>query len=46
MAHNAGVRAVAVSYGNASRAELEASHAVAVIDNLRDLMPVLDSYIQ
>ena len=46
MVHNAGVRAVAVSYGNASRAELEASHADAVIDNLRDLMSVLDSFIQ
>ena len=44
MAHNAGVRAVAVIYGNASHSELESSHADAVIDNLRDLMSVLDSY--
>lgn len=38
MAHNAGVRAVAVSYGNATRAELEASRADAIIDDIRALM--------
>lgn len=37
MAHNAGVRAVAVSYGNATRAELESSRADAIIDDIRAL---------
>ena len=42
MAHNAGVRAVAVSYGNASRAELEASRADAIIDDIGALIDYLD----
>ena len=44
MAHNAGVRVVAVSYGNASRAELEASRADAIIDDIGALIDFLISH--
>ena len=41
MAHNAAVRAVGVSWGNASREELEASSADWIIDNIEELNEVL-----
>jgi phosphoglycolate phosphatase len=40
MAHNGGVRAVAVSYGNASREELEAVDADHIIDDIRELLDI------
>ncbi len=42
MAHNAGVRAVAVSYGNATREELELSGAEVVINNIADLLAYIE----
>lgn len=42
MAHNAGVRAVGVSYGNATREELEASGAELVVDNLAELLEYIE----
>ena len=41
MAHNAGVRAVGVSWGNASREELEAAGADWVIDSMEELIGLL-----
>lgn len=41
MAHNAGVRAIAVSYGNATRAELEESRADAIIDHITQLLNIV-----
>lgn len=43
MAHNAGVRAVAVSYGNATREELERASADAVIDHISELIGAIDA---
>ena len=42
MAHNAGVRAVGVSYGNATREELKMAKADAVIDNISELTTAID----
>lgn len=42
MAHNAEVGAVGVSYGNATRAELEASGAELIIDNLTELLEYIE----
>jgi phosphoglycolate phosphatase len=42
MAHNAGVRAVGVSYGNATRRELIAANADAVIDHISELIDVIE----
>lgn len=41
MAHNAGVRAVGVSYGNASREELVAANADVVIDHISELVEAM-----
>lgn len=41
MAHNAGVKAIAVSYGNATRAELEESRADVVIDDFTQLLDIM-----
>ena len=41
MGRNAGVRTVAVSYGNASKEELVAAGADYVIDNLEELLPLV-----
>lgn len=43
MAHRAGVEAVAVSYGNASREELEAAHAEYIIDEIAPLVDIIVS---
>lgn len=42
MAHNAGVRAIGVSYGNANREELVAAGADAVIDDIAELITLID----
>lgn len=42
MGRNAGIRTVGVSYGNASREELEASAADYVIDDIRALLPIVE----
>lgn len=42
MAHNAGVEAVGVTYGNGSRAELEAEHAEHIIDSFSQLLLIND----
>lgn len=42
MAHNAGVRAIGVSYGNATRKELIAAGADAVIDDIAELISLID----
>lgn len=42
MAHNAGVRAIAVSYGNATHEELEESSAEVVIDDITALLDIVD----
>lgn len=42
MAHNAGVRAVGVSYGNATQEELEAAGADVVIDDLAQLLDYIE----
>ena len=41
MAHNAGIRAVGVTYGNATREELIAASADHVIDDIRELHAIL-----
>lgn len=41
MAHNAGVRAIAVSYGNATRMELDEARAEAIIDNIAELLDIV-----
>ena len=42
MAHNAGVRAVGVSYGNATRAELLAVGADYLIDDFAELLSICE----
>lgn len=42
MAHNAGVRAVGVTYGNGSRSELEAAGAEYVIDEFTQVMRIIE----
>lgn len=42
MAHNAGIRAVGVTYGNATRAELIAAEADYIIDDIRELLPIAE----
>lgn len=41
MAHNAGVKAVGVSYGNATREELIAAKADWIIDNISELIDII-----
>lgn len=41
MAHNAGVRAVGVSYGNASRDDLQQASADAIVDNMSELVDAI-----
>lgn len=41
MAHGAGIRAVAVTYGNATRTELEASNADWIIDSFDELLNII-----
>lgn len=41
MAHNAGIRAVGVTYGNATREELIAASADHVIDDIRELLAII-----
>ena len=41
MAHNAGVRAVGVSYGNATRQELEEAKANAIVDDIAELCSII-----
>lgn len=41
MAHNAAIRAVGVTYGNATREELVAAEADYIIDDIRALLPIL-----
>ena len=43
MGRDAGVRTVGVTYGNGTRAELEAAGADYVIDDLRQLLHIIDS---
>ena len=42
MAHNAEVRAIAVEYGNATRAELTESQAEWIIDDFRELLTIIE----
>ena len=42
MAHNAEVGAVGVSYGNATREELEASGAELIVDNITELLEYIE----
>ena len=42
MAHNAEVRAIAVEYGNATRAELMESQAEWIIDDFRELLTIIE----
>lgn len=42
MAHNAGVRAIGVSYGNATHEELIAANADAVIDHISELIDAIE----
>ena len=42
MARSASVRAVGVSWGNATREELTAAGADAVIDDIRELLPIVE----
>lgn len=42
MAHNAGVRAVGVTYGNGKREELEAAGAEYIIDDFGELLKLFD----
>lgn len=42
MGRNAGTRTVGVSYGNATRAELIAAEADYVIDDIRELLPIVE----
>ena len=42
MAHNAEVRAIAVEYGNATRAELIESQAEWIIDDFRELLTIIE----
>lgn len=41
MAHNAGVRAIGVSYGNATREELTAAGADTVVDDIAEIIDIL-----
>ena len=42
MAHNAGVRAIGVSYGNATREELTAAGADTVVDDIAELSEIIE----
>lgn len=41
MAHNAGVRAIGVSYGNATSEELEEAKAEAIVDDIAELCSII-----
>ncbi|MBQ8366796.1 MAG: HAD family hydrolase [Alistipes sp.] len=44
MAHNADIKAVGVTYGNATRAELIAADADYIIDDIRELLPIVGTF--
>jgi phosphoglycolate phosphatase-like HAD superfamily hydrolase len=41
MAHNAGIRAIGVDYGNASHEELETAGADWIVDDIRKLLEII-----
>lgn len=44
MAHNADIKAVGVTYGNATREELIAAEADYIIDDIRELLPIVGTF--
>lgn len=42
VAHNAGARTIGVTYGQLSRAQLEALHPDALVDSLPEILPLFD----
>jgi phosphoglycolate phosphatase-like HAD superfamily hydrolase len=41
MAHNAGIRAIGVDYGNATREELEAAEADWIVDDITKILSII-----
>jgi phosphoglycolate phosphatase-like HAD superfamily hydrolase len=45
MAHNAGVKAVGVTYGNGSRKEMEEENTEWIIDDFAEMIDVCNSFL-
>jgi hypothetical protein len=45
MAHNAGVKAVGVTYGNGSRKEMEEENTEWIIDDFAEMIGVCNSFL-